>query len=70
MEAHNFNILESKIKQAIDEINKLKRENVELRSRMNETSTSENSVTMDFDSKNKSELLQKVDEMLHVLDKI
>ena len=70
MEAHNFNILESKIKQAIDEINKLKRENVELRSRMNETSTSENPVTMDFDSKNKSELLQKVDEMLHVLDKI
>ncbi|MCH7954968.1 MAG: cell division protein ZapB [Candidatus Marinimicrobia bacterium] len=70
MEAHNFNILESKIKQAIDEINKLKRENVELRSRMNETSTSENSLTMDFDSKNKSELLQKVDEMLHVLDKI
>ena len=70
MEAHNFNILESKIKHAIDEINKLKRENVELRSRMNETSTSENSVTMDFDSKNKSELLQKVDEMLHVLDKI
>ena len=70
MEAHNFNILESKIKQAIDEINKLKRENVELRSRINETSTSENSLTMDFDSKNKSELLQKVDEMLHVLDKI
>ncbi len=70
MEAHNFNILESKIKQAIDEINKLKRENVELRSRINETSTSENSVTMDFDSKSKSELLQKVDEMLHVLDKI
>ena len=70
MEAHNFNILESKIKQAINEINKLKRENVELRSRINETSTSENSVTMDFDSKNKSELLQKVDEMLHVLDKI
>ena len=70
MEAHNFNILESKIKQAIDEINKLKRENGELRSRMSETSTSENSLTMDFDSKNKSELLQKVDEMLHVLDKI
>ncbi|TFB10789.1 hypothetical protein E3V55_04975 [Candidatus Marinimicrobia bacterium MT.SAG.3] len=70
MEAHNFNILESKIKQAIDEINKLKRENVELRSRINETSTSENSVTIDFDSKNKSELLQKVDEMLQVLDKI
>jgi len=70
MEAHNFNILESKIKQAIDEINKLKRENVELRSRMSETSTSENSMTMDFDSKNKSELLQKVDEMLHALDKI
>ena len=70
MEAHNFNILESKIKQAIDEINKVKRENVELRSRMNETSTPKNSVTMDFDSKNKSELLQKVDEMLLVLDKI
>ena len=70
MEAHNFNILESKIKQAIDEINNLKRENVELRSRMNEASTSDDSGSKEIDSENKSELLQKVDEMLHVLDEI
>ena len=70
MEAHNFNILESKIKQAIDEINNLKRENVELRSRINEVSTSDNAGSSEIESEKKSELLQKVDEMLHVLDEI
>ena len=70
MEAHNFNILESKIKQAIDEINNLKRENVDLRSRINEASTSDNSVISEIDSDKKSDLLKKVDEMLHVLDEI
>jgi len=70
MEAHNFNILESKIKQAINEINNLKRENVELRSRINEASTSDDSGSKEIVSGKKSELLQKVDEMLHVLDEI
>ena len=70
MEAHNFNILESKIKQAIDEINNLKEENAELRSRINETPTSDNSAIGEFDSEKKSELLKKVDEMLHVLDEL
>ena len=70
MESHNFNILESKIKQAIYEITNLKQENAELRSKMNESSTSEETESRDFDSEMKSELLHKVDEMLHVLDEI
>ena len=70
MESHNFNILESKIKQAIYEITNLKQENAELRSKMNESSTSGKTESRDFDSKMKSELLHKVDEMLLVLDEI
>ncbi len=70
MESHNFNILESKIKQAIIEITNLKHENEELRSRMDESSTTGATESLDFDSGKKSELLHKVDEMLRVLDEI
>ena len=70
MESHNFNILESKIKQAINEIRSLKHENAELRSNMNESSTTGITESQDLDSNKKSELLHKVDEMLQVLDEI
>ena len=70
MESHNFNILESKVKQAISEIVNLKRENAELRSKMNESSTTGETESRDFDSEKKAELMHKVDEMLQVLDEI
>ena len=70
MESHNFNILESKVKQAISEIVNLKRENAELRSKMNESSTTGETESRDFDSEKKAELINKVDEMLKVLDEI
>ena len=70
MESHNFNILESKVKQAINEIENLKRENAELRSKMNESSTTGETESRDFDSEKKAELIHKVDEMLQVLDEI
>ena len=70
MESHNFNILESKVKQAISEIVNLKRENAELRSKMNESSTTGETESRDFDSEKKAELIHKVDEMLKVLDEI
>ena len=70
MESHNFNILESKIKQAISEITNLKHENAELRLKMNESSTTGETESRDIDSEKKSELLHKVDEMLQVLDEI
>ena len=70
MEAHNFNILESKIKQAIEEIKNLKEENAALRSKVNESSTTGVTEDMDIDTEKKSELLHKVDEMLQVLDDI
>ena len=70
MESHNFNILESKIKQAIYEITNLKQENSELRTKINEASTTGDTEIPAFDSNKKSELLQKVDEMLQELDKI
>ena len=70
MESHNFNILESKVKQAINEIENLKRENAELRSKMNESSTTGETESREFDSEKKAELIHKVDEMLQVLDEI
>lgn len=70
MQSHNFNILESKIKQAIIEITKLKKENAGLRSKMNESSTTGETESRDIDSEKKSELLHKVDEMLLMLDEI
>lgn len=70
MESHNFNILESKIKQAISEITNLKQENAELRLKMNESSTTGESEILDIDSEKKSKILRKVDEMLQMLDKI
>ena len=70
MESHNFTILESKVKQAISEIENLKRENAELRSKMNESSTTGETESRDFDSEKKAELMHKVDEMLQVLDEI
>ena len=70
MESHNFNILESKIKQAINEITNLKQENAELRLKMTESSTTGETESRDIDSEKKSEILHKVDEMLQMLDEI
>ena len=70
MESHNFNILESKIKQAIGEITNLKQENAELRLKMNESSTTGETESRDIDPEKKSEILHKVDEMLQMLDEI
>ena len=70
MEAHNFNILESKIKQAIEEIKRLKHDNTELTSKLDNIGSGdveEKSVVTDTVQK---ELLQKVDDMLEVLDQI
>ena len=70
MQSHNFNILESKIKQAIIEITKLKKGNAGLRSKMNESSTTGETESRNIDSEKKSELLHKVDEMLQMLDEL
>ncbi len=70
MKVHNFNILESKIKQAIEEIKFLKNENAALRSDENESSKIGVAEVKDIDTEKKSELLHKVDEMLQVLDDI
>ncbi len=70
MEAHNFNILESRIKQAIDEIKHLKKVNAELQSQLSEQSDSPDQGEIGLNTGNKGKLLDKVDEMLEVLDQI
>ena len=70
MEAHNFNILESKIKQAIEEIKKLKRDNAELTSKLDNISSGDVELKSVVTDTVQKELLQKVDDMLEVLDEI
>ncbi len=70
MEAHNFNILESKIKQAIEEIKKLKRDNAELTSKLDNISNGDVELKSAVTDSVQKELLQKVDDMLEALNQI
>lgn len=70
MEAHNFNILESKIKQAIEEIKKLKHDNAELTSKLSNIDSGDVEVKSVVSDSAQKELLQKVDDMLEVLEEI
>ena len=70
MEAHNFNILESKIKQAIEEINRLKTDNADLTSQLAENSSGNVEVKSPVTDSVQKELLQKVDDMLEVLGQL
>ena len=70
MEAHNFSILETKIKQAIDEIKHLKIENASLQTQISEQSVSPDQGEAGMASGDRTKLLDKVDEMLEVLDQI
>ena len=70
MEAHNFNILESKIRQAIEEIKKLKNDNAQLRSKLNNNDSGDVEAKSVVSDSAQKELLQKVDDMIEVLDQI
>ena len=70
MEAHNFNILESKIRQAIEEIKKLKNDNAELTSKLANISSGDVESKSVVNDSTQKELLQKVDDMLEVLGQI
>jgi len=70
MEAHNFNILESKIRQAIEEIKKLKNDNAQLRSKLNNDDSGDVEAKSVVSASAQKELLQKVDDMIEVLDQI
>ncbi len=70
MEAHNFNILESKIRQAIEEIKRLKNDNAQLKSKLNNYDSGDVEAKSVVSDTVQKELLQKVDDMLEALDQI
>ncbi len=70
MEAHNFNILESKIRLAIEEIKRLKNDNAQLRSKLNNDDSGDVEAKSVVSDSAQKELLQKVDDMIEVLDQI
>ena len=70
MDSHNFNILETKVRQAIEEIKNLKQQNSELQDKINKTDSGDQVATSDINESKQNELLNKVKEMLDVLDQL
>lgn len=70
MESHNFNILETKVRQAIEEIKNLKQKNTELLAKLGKIDSGEEVAVSEIDEKRQNEILNKVNEMLDVLDQL
>ena len=70
MDSHNFSILETKVRQAIEEINNLKQKNTELQDKLNKSDSGNQAAVSDINESKQNELLNKVNEMLEVLDQL
>lgn len=70
MDSHNFSILETKVRQAIEEINNLKQKNTELQDKLDKSDSGNQAAVSDINESKQNELLNKVNEMLEVLDQL
>ena len=70
MDSHNFSILETKVRQAIEEINNLKQKNTELQDKLDKSDSGNKAAVSDINESKQNELLNKVNEMLEVLDQL
>ena len=70
MDSHNFSIRETKVRQAIEEINNLKQKNTELQDKLNKSDSGNQVAVSDINESKQNELLNKVNEMLEVLDQL
>ncbi|MCH8927560.1 MAG: hypothetical protein IIB39_02460 [Candidatus Marinimicrobia bacterium] len=70
MDSHNFSILETKVRQAIEEINNLKQKNTELQDKLDKSDSGNQVAVSDINESKQNELLNKVNEMLEVLDQL
>jgi len=70
MDSHNFNILETKVRQAIEEIKNLKRKNTDLQNKLDKSDSGEQVAVSDINESKQNELLNKVNNMLDVLDQL
>ena len=70
MDSHNFSIRETKVRQAIEEINNLKQKNTELQDKLDKSDSGNQAAVSDINESKQNELLNKVNEMLEVLDQL
>ena len=70
MDSHNFSILETKVRQAIEEIKNLKQQNTELQDKLTKTDSGDQVAVSDINESKQNDLLNKVNEMLDVLDQL
>ncbi len=70
MDSHNFNILETKVRQAIEEIKNLKQKNTELQDKISKSDSGDQVAVSDVNESKQNELLNKVNDMLDVLDQL
>ncbi len=70
MDSHNFNILETKVRQAIEEIKNLKQKNTELQDKISKSDSWNQVAVSDINESKQNELLNKVNDMLDVLDQL
>ena len=70
MDSHNFNILETKVRQAIEEIKNLKRKNTDLQNKLDKSDSGEQVAVSDINESKQNDLLNKVNDMLDVLDQL
>ena len=70
MDSHNFSILETKVRQAIEEIKNLKQKNTELQDKISKSDSGDQVAVSDINESKQNELLNKVNDMLDVLDQL
>ena len=70
MDSHNFSILETKVRQAIEEIKNLKQQNTELQDKLSKSDSGDQIAVSDINESKQNDLLNKVNEMLDVLDQL
>ncbi len=70
MDSHNFNILETKVRQAIKEIKNLKQKNTDLQSKLDKSDSGDQVAVSEINESKQNELLNKVNNMLDVLDQL
>ena len=70
MDSNNINILETKVRQAIEKIKNLKQKNTELQDKISKSDSGNQVVVSDINESKQNELLNKVNDMLDVLDQL
>ena len=70
MDSRNFSILETKVRQAIEEIKNLKQQNTELQDKLTKSDSGDQVAVSDINESKQNDLLNKVNEMLDVLDQL